>query len=125
MSDEPLYTSKSTAKSIWQEFRLYEDRIEFDTHFGMMVVPLAHIERVDVSESEVKGLLRGDLHLKNFRPALKLDWSNFVEHIVIDKDKGYVRRVLCSPDDPEAFRSAVEGALERYRKNDAGSGQDA
>ena len=124
MNDEPLYTSRSTAKSLWQEFRLYDDRIEFDTHFGMMVVPLAHIERVDVSESEVKGLVKGDLHLKDFRPALKLDWSNFVEHVVLDKNKGYVRRVLFSPDDPEAFKTAVEGALERYGKGGAGGGQD-
>jgi hypothetical protein len=116
MGDEAIYTSKSTAKSLWQEFRLYDDRIEFDTHFGMMVVPLAHIERVDISESEVKGLLRGDLHLKDFRPALKLDWANFVEHVVLDKNKGYVRRLLFTPDDLEAFKSAVEGALERYRK---------
>lgn len=115
MSNDPIYTSKSTAKSLWQEFRLYDDRIEFDTHFGMMVVPLAHIERVDISESEVKGLLRGDLHLKDFRPALKLDWANFVEHVVLDKNKGYVRRVLFTPDDLEAFKGAVEGALERYR----------
>lgn len=115
MSDEPIYTSTSTVKSLWQEFRLYDDRIEFDTHFGMMVIPLAHIEQVEISESEVKGLLKGDLHLKNFRPALKLDWANFVEHVVLDKSKGYVRRVLFTPDDLEAFKSAVEQALTRYR----------
>ena len=116
MSDQPIYTSKSTIKSIWQEFRLYDDRIEFDTHFGMMTVPLAHIEQVEISESEVRGLLRGDLHLKGFRPALKLDWANFVEHVVLDKNKGYIRRVLFTPDDLEAFKRAVDEALDRYRR---------
>lgn len=115
MQDDPIYTSKSTAKSLWQEFRLYDDRLEFDTHFGMMVIPLAHIEQVEISESEVQGLIRGDLHLKNFQPALKLDWANFVEHVVLDKNKGYVRRVLFTPDDLEAFKAAVEQALERYK----------
>jgi hypothetical protein len=70
MSKTPTYTSQSTVKSLWQEYRVYDNRVEFDTLFGQMTVPFKHIERVDVCESEVKGLLRGDLHLKDFRPAL-------------------------------------------------------
>lgn len=116
MSDQPIYTSKSTVRSLWQEYRIYEDRVEFDTKFGMMTVPFAHIESVEISESEVRGLLRGDLHLKGFRPALKLDWANFVEHVVLDKSEGYVHRLLFTPDDLEAFTGALEGALARYRK---------
>jgi hypothetical protein len=114
MSDTPIYTSRSTVKSFWQEYHIYGDRLEFDTKFGLMTVPFEHIERVDVSESEVEGLLKGDLHLKNFRPALKLDWANFLEHVVIDKSEGLVRQVLFTPDDPEAFKSALDEALARY-----------
>lgn len=115
MTDAPIFMSKSTVKSLWQEYRIYDDRVEFDTFFGKMTVPFVHIERVEVSESEVRGLLKGDLHLKNFRPALKLDWANFLEHVVLDKSEGHVRRVLFTPDDPEAFRVALDGALARYR----------
>jgi hypothetical protein len=115
MSDDPIYTSKSTVKSIWQEYRIYDNRLEFDTQFGMMVVPFEHIESVEILSSDVKGLLQGDLRLKNFRPAIKLDWANFLEHIVLDKDKGYVRRLLFTPDDLEAFKSALEEALASYR----------
>ena len=116
MSDEPIYTSGSTVKSLWQEYRLYSDRVEFDTHFGKMTVPFEHIERVEVSESEVEGLLKGDLHLKGFRPALKLDWANFVEHVVLDKSEGHVKRVLFTPDDVQAFKSALDEALARSRQ---------
>jgi len=116
MSDNPIYTSKSTVKSIWQEYRIYDNRLEFDTQFGMMVVPFEHVESVEILSSDVKGLLQGDLRLKNFRPAIKLDWANFLEHIVLDKDKGYVRRLLFTPDDLEAFKSALEEALARYRE---------
>ena len=116
MSETAIYTSKSTVKSLWQEYRVYGDRVEFDTRFGKMAVPFDHIERVDVSESEVKGLLRGDLHLRNFRPALKLDWANFLEHVVLDKREGCVRRVLFTPDDLVAFKSALDEALTRYRE---------
>jgi hypothetical protein len=70
---------------------------------------------VDVSESDVAGLLKGDLHLKNFRSALKLDWANFVEHVVLDKSEGHIRRVLFTPDDPKAFKKALDDALARAR----------
>ena len=119
MSERPDYTSKSTAKSLWQEYRVCEDRVEFDTLFGQMTIPFEHIERIDVSESEVKGLLRGDLHLKGFRPALKLDWANFLEHVVLDKNEGRVRRVLFTPDDPAAFKNVLDVALSRFRQKKA------
>ncbi len=120
MSNSPIYTSQSTVKSLWQEYRIYDNRVEFDTHLGRMTVPFDHIERVDVSESEVSGLLRGDLHLKDFRPALKLDWANFSEHVVLDKSKGHIRRVLFTPDNPEAFKRALDETLTRYREKQAG-----
>ncbi len=119
MNTTPLYTSRSTVKSLWQEYRIYEDRVEFDTLFGKMTVPFEHIERIEVSESEVRGLLRGDLHLKNFRPALKLDWANFLEHLVLNKAEGYIHRILFTPDDPEAFKEALEKALNDYRGKQA------
>ena len=115
MGNACAYTSKSTVKSIWQEYRVYDDRVEFDTLFGLMSIPFDHVESVEVSESEVKGLLKGDLHLKNFRPALKLDWANFLEHVVLDKSKGKVRRVLFTPEDPAGFKKALDGALAAYR----------
>jgi len=119
MTKQPIYTSKSTAKSLWQEYRVYDNRLELDSLFGLMVIPFEHVERVDVSESDVAGLLRGDLHLKDFRPALKIDWANFAEHVVLDKDSGRVRRVLFTPEDPSAFKEALDRALLAYREHSA------
>jgi hypothetical protein len=116
MSAAPIYTSKSSVKSLWQEYRIYEDHLEFGTLFGQMTIPFEHVESVEVSESDLKGLLKGDLKLKGFRPALKLDWANFVEHVVLDKSKGRVRRVLFTPDDPKAFKSTLDQALTRFRE---------
>jgi hypothetical protein len=115
MTENAIYTSKSSVKSLWQEYRIYEDRLEFDTLFGRMTVPFEHVESVDVAESDVKGLFHGRLGLRNFRPALKLDWANFVEHVVVDKDQGSVRRVLFTPDKPKQFKAAVDEALARFR----------
>ena len=117
MSDALVYTSKSSVKSLWQEYRIYEDRLEFSTLFGQLTIPFEQVESVEVSESDLKGLLKGDLKLKGFRPALKLDWANFVEHVVLDKSAGFVRRVLFTPDDPEAFKGALDQALTRFRES--------
>ena len=114
MSDTPRYVSKSTVKSLWQEYRVYDDRIELDTLFGQMRIPLEDVDHAEVSESEVKGLFKGDLHLR-YMPALKLDWANFLEHAVIDKTSGVLRHVLVTPDDPAAFVAAVNDALAEYR----------
>ena len=120
MNEVPVYQSESTVKSFWQEYRIYSDRLEFDTHLGRMTIPFDQVEMVKVKESEVRGLLRGDLHLKGFRPALKLDWANFLEHVVVDKSGGWMHRVLFTPDDVEAFKLALDQELERYRASRAG-----
>jgi len=79
---EPRYTSKSTVRSLWQEYRIYGDHLELDTHFGVVEVPFDAIERVEAKPSDLKQLVtRGDLQLKDFRPALKIDWANFQEHV--------------------------------------------
>lgn len=111
MANEPIYTSQCTARSLWQEYRIYSDRVELKTHLGMLVVPFSEIESIEVRESDLKGLMRGELQLKNFRPALKLDWANFVDHVVIDKSEGRIRRILFTPDDPAKFKTALEKAL--------------
>jgi hypothetical protein len=119
MADPAIYASRSTVKSLWQEYRIYGDRLELDSPFGLLVIPFEHIERVDVSESDVGGLLRGDLRLKDFRPALKLDWANFTQHVVLDKDSGRVHRILFTPEDPRAFKESLDRALSAYRGRSA------
>jgi hypothetical protein len=81
-----------------------------------MIIPFDQIESVSIVESDIKGLLKGDLRLKGFRPALKLDWANFLEHIVLDKNGGNIRRILFTPDDTEAFKAALDKVLMNFRK---------
>lgn len=116
MSDKPIYMSKSTVKNIWQEYRVYDDRLEFDTLFGRMTIPFEHVERIEVLDADTKALVRGDLRLRNFRPALKIDWANFLDHVVLDKSEGYVRRVLFTPEDPAAFKNALKEAVTRFQE---------
>ncbi len=114
MKSTPLFTSKCTAKSLWQEYRIYEDQLEFATLFGHINIPFDQIEKINLSESEIKGLLKGDLHLTDFRPALKLDWANFLEHLVVDTSSGKIKRILFTPEHPEMFKSELEKAMKIY-----------
>lgn len=116
MAEQSLYTSGSTVKSLWQKYHIYTDRVAFETIVGLMVIPFDQIETVKLAQSDVKGLIQGDLQLKGFRPALKIDWANFLEHVVIDKRKG-IRRVLFTPEDPEKFSAVLNQALEHYRES--------
>jgi hypothetical protein len=114
MNTLPKFTSKCTLKSLWQEYRIYDDRLEFSTMFGKMVIPFGQIEKITLEGSDLKGLLHGNLHLKDFRPALKLDFANFKEHLVLDKTSGKIRRILFTPDDPEIFQKELDLALTEY-----------
>lgn len=115
MSEETMYVSKSTAKSLWQEYRIYKDHVEFSTHFGNVVIPFDAIESVEVRESDVKGLLKGDLQLRGFKPAIKLDWANFQEHIVLDKKNGLCKRFLFTPENPHKFKEVLDKCLLEHR----------
>ncbi len=116
MNGKVLYKSKSTLKSLWQEYRIYEDHVEFATHLGTVTIPFDAIESVTVRESDVKGLLKGDLQLRGFKPALKIDWANFQEHVVLDKKEGFCKRFLFTPTNPQEFKEVLEKLLKERGK---------
>jgi hypothetical protein len=101
---------------LWQEYRIYDDHLELDTHFGVIKIPFETIERVQARPSDVKQLItQGDLQLRDFRPALKIDWANFQEHVVIDKTEGCIRRILFTPEDVSVFNAELTKAIEEFR----------
>lgn len=114
---EPRYTSPSTLRSLWQEYRIYDDHLELATHLGNLVIPFEVIERFEIRPSDLKELvLHGDLQLRGFRPALKVDWANFQEHVVVDRAEGWIRRILFTPEDPEGFRKAFDEAFAEFQR---------
>jgi hypothetical protein len=76
------------------------------------------MERVEIAESDLKGLLKGDLQLKNFHPALKLDWANFLEHVVVDKKGELVKRILFTPDNVQEFKQILDEQINQYLKKE-------
>jgi hypothetical protein len=100
MNDTPIYTSKRTAKSLWQEYRIYRDRLELQSWFlfHTVVVPANEIQAVEVRPS---GPIWG----------VKLDNCNFCRHVLVIKKSGLFKRIGFSPDDPEKFVAMCQSIL--------------
>ena len=57
MNGTPIYISKRTAKSLWQEYRIYRDRLELQSWFlfHTIVLPANEIQAVEVRPSIFRG----------------------------------------------------------------------
>ena len=100
--DAPLYTSKRSWRSLWQEYRIYADRVELPSCFGRKVIPANELVDVEVRPPLVVGdLFRG----KGFRYcwALKLDMADLSRQVAVHRASGLMKRLRFTPDDPEKF----------------------
>lgn len=117
MEQPALYTSKCLARSLWQEYRVYDDRVELDTLLGTLRVPFDQVEGAAIAHNYMQGVR---LQLRGLRPGIKLDWADFHEHVVLDKSTGLFRHVAFTPDNPEEFVAALEKALTEFRQRQGG-----
>ena len=110
--NRPLYVSRPTLTSVWQEYRLYPDRLELDMHlFGTVRVPLADVSAVSVRPAGVIfDLVRGDYGLGDMLRTLKLDLADLSEHVTIERETGLFRQFRVTPEDPAEFVRQVEKA---------------
>ena len=113
MEQHPLYKSKRMLKNFWQEYRIFDDRVELGTLVKMITLPFDKIAGVEVANSYTEGLR---FHLRGGRMGIKLDWADLHKHVVLDKGTGLLRHIAFTPDDPETFRAILEAALTRFRK---------
>jgi hypothetical protein len=116
-AEQPLYSSRPSAKSLWQAYRLYADRIELDTlAFGTVRVPLSDVQAVRVRPPGVIfDLLRGDFGLAELMRAPKLDLADLNEHVVLEKT-GFWKQFRITPEDPAAFVRAAEAVLAAHKR---------
>ena len=102
MNNAPIYISKRTAKSLWQEYRIYRDRLELQSWllFHTIIVPVNEIQAVEVRPP---GPICG----------VKLDNCNFCRHVLLIKKSGllFTKRIGFSPDAPEKFVAVCKSIL--------------
>ena len=96
--NEPLYTSKRTAKSLWQEYRIYPDRIELQSWILLhtIVVPANEIRAIEARPHVFSGS-------KGMTWGIKIDVCDLCRHVLLRKTSGLFKYTGFSPDNPEEF----------------------
>ncbi len=101
---KPLYISKSSGRSLWQEYRVYPDRVEIPSRifFKTFVIPADEILDIEVRPPIVIGdIFRG----KSFKyaVALKLDLADLYQHVAIHRKFGWFKYLRFTPDNLKEF----------------------
>jgi len=99
---DPRYTSKRSWRSLWQQYRIYTDRLDLPSFLRTRVIPFDDIVNIEVRPPLVVGdLFRG----KSLRYCwvLKLDMADLCRHVALHRKSGIMKRLRFSPDDPEEF----------------------
>jgi len=83
---------------LWQEYRIYSDRLELQSWllFHTVIVPHNEILAVEVRPSIFNGR-------KGFIWGIKLDNCDFCRHILLKRKSGLFKRIGFTPDNPEEF----------------------
>ena len=98
MTAEPIYASPPRAKSLWQRYEVYPDRIEL--HCWWFLGGKYVIRAEDLVSATVRPPVVG------LSWALKLDLADFRPHVALRRERGFFRELRVTPDDPEAFVAA-------------------
>ena len=105
-SGAPIYTSKRMAKNLWQEYRIYRDRLELQSWilFHTIIVAADEIERIEVRPSVFSGQ-------KGITWGVKIDNCDLCCHVLLTRKTGFFKRIGFSPDDPEKFVEACKSSF--------------
>lgn len=115
MNGAPVYVSNCTKRNFWQKYEIYQDRVELHTWVGTFKILMDQIQGVDVYPPALKSLR---LHLRKCLPfGVKLDTSDFSEHVILDKKNGFVRHVLFTPENPAEFKRVLAKTLADFKQD--------
>ena len=100
----PIYVSKRSAKNFWQDYRVFPDRIELRC---WIVLKTFVIRAEDIVDIKIRpGFSFSKMNIRMSWWALKLDWSDFCEHVEIHRKTGLFKYLRITPDSPVNFVAA-------------------
>ena len=104
--EPPLYFSRRTAASLWQEYRIYSDRLELQSwaFFHTIVIPAREILEIEVRPSVVGGS-------KGITWGIKLDMADLHRHVLVRRKTGFWKRLAFTPDNPDEFVRVCQSVL--------------
>ncbi len=96
--EPPVLVSRRTPASLWQQYRIYSDRLELQSWilFHTVIIPTSEIMDIEVRPSVFSGR-------KGFVWGIKLDNSDLCRHVLVTRKNGLFKRLAFSPDDPDEF----------------------
>ena len=95
-----IYESRGTPRSLWNNYRIFSDRIElqFRMFFMTIVIPKDKFLRIDIYKPPV---------IQTVFWALKLDLADFYDHVEIERSEGIFKKIRFTPTDPNKFKQKV------------------
>jgi len=99
-TDNLIYESKSTPRSLWNSYRIFDDRIElqFRIFFTKLIISREAFVKVDVYKPPV---------IRTVFWALKLDLADFYNHVEIERNVGLFKKIRFTPSNPNEFKQKV------------------
>ena len=96
--EQPLHVSPRSGASLWQEYRIYPDRLELQSWilFHTIVIPAREILEIEVRPPVFSGR-------KGFTWGIKLDNSDLCRHVLVRRKTGFWKRIAFTPDNPDKF----------------------
>jgi hypothetical protein len=102
-TDNPLYKSIPTKKSIGNEYYIYIDRIELKCRFPFvtktLVIKKDNLISIDIFKPPV---------IRTTFRALTLDLGDLNEHVGIKRKNGFFKQLRFTPENPKEFVSKVK-----------------
>jgi len=95
-----VYESKGTPRSLWNSYKIFDDRIEleFRLFFTKIVIPKASFVKIEVYKPPV---------IRTVFWALKLDLADLYTHVGIERNSGFMKKLRFTPSDPNEFKQKI------------------
>ncbi len=100
-TDKLIYESKATPRSLWNNYRIFNDRIELELRlfFTKIIIPKEKFVGVDIFKPPV---------IRSAFWVLKLDLADFYTHVEIERNDGVFKKIRFTPSNPNEFKQRVE-----------------
>ena len=104
--EQPVHVSRRTPASLWQEYRIYSDRLELQSWFlfHTVIIPAREILEIEVRPSVFGGS-------KGITWGIKLDMTDLHRHVLVRRRTGFWKRLAFTPDNPDEFARVCQSVL--------------
>ena len=116
MSDDqrPIYVSPRSLRSLWQEYRIYPNRLELECRVALhkLVILADEIIEIEIRPALVfADLFRGKSFAYSF--PLKMDGADCRRHVAIKRKTGFMKHLRFTPDDPDKFVEICKSIMKK------------